>query len=365
MIQVCRPKLPSPEALLPYLRRIDEARYYTNHGQLVEELETRLCAHFGLDDGAAVLASSGTAGLVGAILATAGRAGDTRNLCLCPAFTFAATAIAAVTCGYEPFIADVDPVSWALDPDDLRHLPGLDQVGVVVPVAPMGRTPDLDAWAAFQADTGIPVVMDAAACFDTLDHSQLARCSFPVVVSLHATKTFSTAEGGLVLCADQLLVRPIARALNFGFFDSRESVGPSTNGKLSEYHAAVGLADLDWWNEKRAGFLAAAAAYQAAAGRHGLGPRIVVNTRQAEPYFHYMADDAAAAERAEKALERQLILTRRWYSRGLHVQPAFSGCARTPVPVTEDLAARLIGLPCACDIDSGRIDLIVQTLSSA
>ena len=362
---VCRPRLPPASRIVSYLARVDRARHYTNHGQLAEELGQRLGGFFGIDEGRGVLASSGTAGLIGAILAVAGRGRPEKPLCVCPAFTFVATAIAAVTAGYQPFIVDIDPETWALDPAALRKLPALNEAGVIVPVAPMGRAPDLDAWQTFQEETGIPVVMDAAACFDTLDLVQLRRCSYPVIISLHATKTLSTAEGGFVVCGSEEVASLITRALNFGFSGSRESVGPSFNGKLSEYHAAVGLADLDAWDEKRAGFLQAAGDYHLAAQRHGLGQAILADTEHANPYAHFLADDALTADRAEAALAAMHFDTRRWYSKGLQAQPFYSASGRTPVPVTENLTARLIGLPCACDLDPGKIDQIAQIISCA
>src|SRR4030095_11974783 len=74
VIPVMRPQLPRTEKLLPYLRRIDATRIYSNYGPLVQELESRLSRHFGLPAGGAVSASTGTTALMGAILAAAGRA---------------------------------------------------------------------------------------------------------------------------------------------------------------------------------------------------------------------------------------------------------------------------------------------------
>ena len=362
-VPVCRPKLPDAQVLLPYLRRIDQARYYSNHGPLAVELGWRLAVRFGIAADCAVLASNGTMGLAGAILGTAGRATAQKPLCICPAFTFAATAIAAELAGYVPYIVDVDPETWALDPSNLRTLPDIQRVGLVMPVAPLGRSLDVRAWQAFSERTGIAVVVDAAACFDTLDVDASPDSTFPVVVSLHATKTMSTAEGGLVLCADGQQAKAITRALNFGFFDSRESVGPSSNGKLSEYHAAVGLADLDGWPGKRRGFIAAAKAYARTAARLGLADRIIVNTEHACPYAHYLAPDAETARRVVTRLEAASIETRRWYLDGLHRHPAFRDCPGTATPVTDDLAPRVIGLPFACDLREDTIGHILQVIA--
>ena len=48
------------------------------------------------------------------------------------------------------------------------------------------------------------------------------------------------------------------QALNFGYDADRLSKRPAINGKMSEYHAAVGLAELDGWEGKVAGFSRAA-----------------------------------------------------------------------------------------------------------
>ena len=100
MIPVLRPRLPSAEQLLPYLRRIDATRIYTSWGPLALELEERLCRRFSLPVGGVVSASSGTSALTAAILTAAGRAAGRRRLAIVPALTFVATAAAAEACGY-------------------------------------------------------------------------------------------------------------------------------------------------------------------------------------------------------------------------------------------------------------------------
>jgi hypothetical protein len=122
-VPVLLPLLPSADRLLPYLRRIDVTRNYSNHGPLSRELEERLAGALALPEGGLVCASSGTAALVGAILATAGPATPKRPLAIIPAFTFAATASVVAQCGYQPYLADVDPESWMLAADRLIEHP--------------------------------------------------------------------------------------------------------------------------------------------------------------------------------------------------------------------------------------------------
>ena len=253
-IPVLRPRLPSAEQLLPYLRRIDATRVYTSWGPLALELEERLCRRFSLPLGGVVSAGSGTSALTAAILTVAGRATGGRRLAIVPALTFVATAAAAESCGYTLRIADVDPATWQLDPERVAARADLAEVAIVIPVAPFGRPVQQDPWLEFRERTSIPVVIDGAATFEAAaDQREQVLGELPVAMSFHATKAFATGEGGCVASTETGVVEQIGQALNFGFFGSRDSATPSLNGKLSEYHAAVGLAELEGWNARTGG----------------------------------------------------------------------------------------------------------------
>ncbi len=165
-VPVARPRLAPFEAVLPYLRRIDEARTYSNFGPLNALFEERLAARFGFAPGCVVTCANATVGLTLSLMAAA-RPG---RLCITPAWTFAATAHAILAAGLTPYLVDVDPETGALTPEiaaaALRNAPG--EIAAVLPVAPFGAPLDASAWEAFRASTGVPVVWDAAAGFDAL-----------------------------------------------------------------------------------------------------------------------------------------------------------------------------------------------------
>src|SRR5947207_10784452 len=200
MIPIMRPKLPCAERLAPYLQQIDESRLYSNFGPLAVGLEQRLAAHFGIAGAAVTTVANATLGLTLALTAQGARPG---TLCAIPAWTFIASAHAAMMAGLVPYFIDVDVASWALDADRigdaLAGAPG--PVGAVMPVAPFGARIDIAAWDRFRAHSGIPVVIDAAAGFDTLVPGEV-----PAVVSLHATKVIGTGEGGFVISKDATLI---------------------------------------------------------------------------------------------------------------------------------------------------------------
>lgn len=365
VIPALRPQLPPADRLLPYLRRIDEARIYTNWGPLAGELEGRLGTHFGLGRESVISASSGTAALVGAILAAAGRGGPERPIALLPAFTFVATASAVEQCGYRPYLMDMDEESWLLDPGALTDHPILSRTGLVVPVVTFGRPVAQAPWHTFSSRTGVPVVIDGAASFEGLSADpQKFIGSVPVSLSFHATKTFATGEGGCVVTSDARLSTMVTRSLNFGFFENRDSVAASTNGKMSEYHAAVGLAELDGWTAKDLSFRTVATLYRERLDQTNLADRLVTTPVIAGCYVLFRCIDEREARRVQESLTVVGADFRLWYGCGLIGHSHFRDVPHDPLFVTERLAPLLIGLPVATDLSRAAVERIVVGLEN-
>ena len=342
LLPAMRPLLPTAERIEPYLRRIDASRIYTNHGPLVCELECRLAEHFALPPGSVASASSGTAALMGAIIAAAGRATPERPLALMPACTFVATAVAAEQCGYRPYLADIDAETWMLDANRLTDHPALAKVGVVIPVAPFGRPVPQLPWQQFHDRTGIPVVIDGAASFGAgRGAPEQIFGAVPVVLSLHATKGFGTGEGGAVVWNDPDHIEQVTRALNFGFFGTRDLRSASTNGKMSEYVAAVGHASLDGWTNTRQAFLCVATRYRRAANQAGISDRLFAPPDIGMTYVIFACLSSAEAARVQDALRRDNIHWRLWYSDGLQTQSYFANLPGDRLRTTEQLMPRL------------------------
>jgi dTDP-4-amino-4,6-dideoxygalactose transaminase len=363
VVPVYRSALPTAERLFPYLRIIDANRWYTNRGELVYQLEQRLSALFGGRTDAVVTASSGTSAIEAAILATAGRATAGRPLALVPAYTFVATAFAVQSCGYAPHFVDVDPDSWVLEAEGLFGHPMLERTGVVVPVAAYGR-PVLQApWQRFKDRTGIPVVIDAAAGVEAIiaDPDGMIG-AIPVTLSFQATKVLGVGEGGAVVWSEIAGLARVVSALNFGFRRSRASEGPGLNGKMSEYHAAVGLASLDEWDTKLAANRRVSEAYRRAAAVHGIADRIMVAPDIGSNYALFIAPTEAVANEVVDELTANRIEHRLWYGAGLHQQPYFASAPSDSLPITDDLAPRLVALPCFEDLSSDAVENVVACL---
>jgi len=203
-------------------------------------------------------------------------------------------------------------------------------------------------------ETGVPVLLDAAAAFDAAHEASL-----PTVVSLHATKALGIGEGGFVASRDPAVIADIRRRSNFGFDGSRDASLAGCNGKLSEYGAALGMAALDTWPLQRLQLQAVLAYYRAAlsdvAGvriADGLGEIWVCSTLNIE------APEPVILE-AERQLAHAGIATRRWWGRGLQGHQAFRGLPRATLANSEALAARTLGLPCWPGLETEAVDEVV------
>jgi len=150
-----------------------------------------------------------------------------------PAYTFEATRLAATSQGIEVLIQDVDPHTGALSLEGLDP----DQFDTMCVVCPMGAIPNLDSYQKYCTDNGKKLVIDGAATFGTPDISNKGDI---FVHSMHATKTLCVGEGGFLICHEDLH-KDAKIYLDFGLDKDKKPTGRGINGKISEYHCAVGL----------------------------------------------------------------------------------------------------------------------------
>lgn len=356
-----RPQLPPAELLLPHLKRIDEARYYSNHGQLLRELENHLAGHFGVSPTEISVVANGTVALSAVLLAVQARPG---TRCLVPSWTFVASASAIWAANLEPYFVDVSEETWTLDPEDVKRRPDLHEVGAVMVVSPFGAPIDTRAWDEFTAETGIPAIIDGAAAFDTVSSVASARPGkTPIMISLHATKVFGVGEGGLVVSTDERVMRRFHQICNFGVWGSPEGQILGYNGKLSEYHAAIGLAAFEGWPQRRRLIEGLTRAYQ----EHlksvpGVSLLPGYGEGWVSCYCNVRVDDAAAVIERLKELG---IETRRWWQSGVHKQRAYAAFSRDELPVTDMLGGSVFGLPFFHDMTAAQLDRVVSSLKAA
>lgn len=357
VIPAARPRLAGADAVLPYLRRIDASRHYSNFGPLLKEFEVRLASRF-TGESHVVTCANATQALT---LTLQALDLPSKSLVAVPAYTFVASAHAVVAAGLTPWFLDVGD-DWMLHPDNVRsaiaNAPG--QVAAVILVAAFGAMPDLEGWKKFRADTGLAVLIDAAAAFD-----QACDADLPTVVSLHATKVLGIGEGGFLATRDATLAARVRQLTTFGFQGSRVSEIAATNAKLSEYASAVGLAALDNWDADRLHYLRSARLMRAAMT---FLPEVLFQPGWGVDWVTSVCCvrlPDGSADAVEQSLGAMDIQTRRWWEQGCHNNPAFAHFPRTDLSQTEILGGSVTGLPFAIDMNEWDISRVASALSTA
>ncbi len=368
-ISLLVPDLPTRDELAPYLARIDASHWYSNFGPLVRELESGMATRFSAGTAQHVVSvSNATLGLELAILALNLPAG---SRVLMPALTFVASAVAAMRAGCVPVFCDIEPDTWLLSPriaeDALKRV----RFDAVMPVSTYGCPQDMAAWDRFSEQTGIPVVVDAAGAFGNQDAAR--RCA--LIFSLHATKALASAEGGLIVSADEDYVARVKVLSNFGIDLSTVSeatagstglvLSAGTNGKLSEYHAALALAALAHWPDTRARRVALHNAYLDLLSRRC--PGVTTQARSPDGVYSILpvlVPEGRKAAEAFRFLQARDIETRRWYCPPLPSHPAFSAMpVAGDLDVARSVGERLLALPFHLLLAAGDVEAVTGALA--
>ena len=120
----------------------------------------------------------------------------------------------------------------------------------------------------------------------------------------------------------------------------RYCVSSSSNGKMSEYHAAVGLAELSNWTDKVNLYHGAIRTYRQTARKFGFADRLVTYPRTDLIYPLLMCENERESLRVRSSLTDHLIGYRLWYGEGMQVHPYFRDRLSDDLDVTSSLTRR-------------------------
>ena len=242
-LKVTRTTLPPFEEFCDEIRPLWDSHWVTNMGEKHDALETALRERTGCG---VTLFSSGHLALEAALEALELPAGS--EVITTP-FTFVSTTHAIVRRGLRPVFCDVRPSDGTLDPDCLEPLIS-ERTSAILPVHVYGNVCDVERIGAIAARHGLKVIYDAAHAFG-VRYKGVPAESFgdASVLSFHATKVFSTVEGGAVCWHDGRMEQRLKDLKNFGIRDTEHCEAVGGNAKLDELRAAMGLCNLRHFEE--------------------------------------------------------------------------------------------------------------------
>jgi len=240
-IYVTSPALPPLEEMNELLKDIWESKWLTNNGKYHQALEKALCEYLGVKY--ISLFSNGTLALITALQALK----ITGEVITTP-FSFVATTHALWWNNIKPVFVDIEPETFNLDPEKIEASI-TPQTTAILPVHVYGNPCNVKRIKEIADAYGLKVIYDACHTFNVrINDVPVLNFGDLSVMSFHATKVYTTFEGGAIVCHDEATKKRIDYLKNFGFANETSVVAPGINAKMNEFQAALGLLQLKYIN---------------------------------------------------------------------------------------------------------------------
>lgn len=354
MIPVTKPFLPPQQIYQSYLDGIWKRNWLTNMGPLASDLELRLKEFLKVDH--LLFVTNGTVALQMAIKAL-----DLKGEIITTPFSFVATTSSIVWEGCTPVFVDIDPNSLNIDATKIEAAI-TEKTSAILATHVYGNPCEVEKIDQIAKKYHLKVIYDAAHAFGVkvngrsiFEFGDISTCS------LHATKLYHSIEGGLLITKDPVLLKKLASVRNFGIsgFESFDELG--LNGKNSEFHAAMGLANLKYLEDISKKRNALTARYDdKLKNLKARRPIWNIHSENNAAYYAIIFDTEDLMLQCKKHLEDNGIGTRRYF------YPSLAGALpylkQQQFSIADDIAKRVLCLPLFYDLTVEEVDLICRLL---
>lgn len=358
MIPITRPHRPNLTTYYRHLDGVFDRNWLTNGGPLYQELTARLSDYLGVRN--LLLVANGTVALE-----LAYRLGRLTGPVLTTPYTFAATPGSLSWLSCQPLFADVDRATLNLDATEISEQRLLEQgISGVVGVHVFGNPCPVELLQAACTKAKVPLIFDAAHCFGVnYKGKSLLNYGDISTISFHATKLFHTVEGGALIIKDNELFEEAKRLINFGFDSQNVPQEAGINAKMSEVHAAMGLAVLDDIDDILETRMAMKARYQDKLNGAVEFQRWSSEATDNGAYCPVLLESEEQLLKVVDTLAGHSIQSRRYFWPSLSQMACYGGAEHTPI--ADDLAKRSLCLPMHSSLTAADVDKVCETLKSA
>lgn len=336
-IFVTMPSLAPLDEFSEILKGVWDRGILTHNGPLVQQLEKDICAKLNIQNFVAV--SNGTIAIQMAIKAL-----ELKGEIITTPFTWVATISAIKWEGCTPVFCDIDPETLNIDVTKIEDLITNDTVAIL-PVHVFGNPCDVDEIEKIAKKHNLKVIYDAAhAIGSSYKGKSLLEYGDISATSLHATKLLNTAEGGACITTNNDLHEKLKRIRFFGHDDTKTVIEDGFNGKLTEVHSALGIANLKYYDEVLADRKEKYELY-----KKGLSKNPKLKFQKIEKgetnysYFPLIFESEAELLEVEKKLNNQNIFPRRYFYPSVNTYTEIVEYKK--MPVSEDISLRILCLP--------------------
>lgn len=358
MLELIKPIEPDRELLTKYLDLILDSGFYTNNGPFAKELEKKISEF--LDCKGFLLTSNGTVSLEIAIKMF--QDSSNGNIVTTP-YSYVATANAADWIGLQVRFADLAKDSLFPDPNKVEEMIDSDTQAIVITHV-YGLCGPLEAYQEIADRKGVPLIYDAAHAFgvkyrnrSVTDFGMLSSFSF------HATKTFNTVEGGGLAINNPDYFETAFNLRSFGHRGD-DYLDRGINGKLSEVHAAFGLAQLSELESNKTKREKVFNTYLKELTFKSFSPvKIDRDLDWNYAYFPLFFEENSGMEAVRKNLLNHDIMARRYFYPSLNTLAHLR--SNDLCPVSESLASRCLCIPFHPKLEENDQSRVIEIINSS
>lgn len=361
------------------VHEVMESQYFIL-GPKVAEFEKAVAAYTGAKH--AIGCASGSDALLLALMALDIEPGDE---VICPAYTFFATGGSIARLGAKPVYADIDPVTYNLDPNHVRELAKTcKRLKAIMPVHLYGQACDMDAFLALGKELNVPIIEDAAQAIGTLDDTgaQVGTRGLIGCFSFFPSKNLGGfGDGGIMTTNDDAIAEKLAILRVHGGKPKYYHKVIGINSRLDALQAVVldiKLRHLDQWHAGRkenAAFYDKAFAkagaktseYPLSAGGFPLRTPTPAKAPARHIYNQYcIRVPAEMRDDLRQHMADHKIGTEIYYPVPLHIQECFAylGGKEGDLPESEAAAKETIALPIYPELSTEQLAHVANTVIS-
>lgn len=294
-----------------------------------------------------------------------------------PSLSFIATANAVLHCGATPVFADIDPLTYNLDPAAAERAI-TPRTKAIMPVHQVGLPADMDAFLALAAQYELELVEDAACAIGASYKGRPVGSVGPITCfSLHPRKVITTGEGGIITVMDPELGERLRRIRQHGMdvsdlarHNTSEVVietypEPGFNYRMTDMQGALGLCQMEVLDEVLERRRHLAERYNEALCHipHLEAPYTPEYAHRTWQSYCVRVGAGSPVSRTE--LMRRLLAdgipTRRGVM-AIHMEQAYAS-TRVDLPHTEAAAADVVMLPLYAELPEEHQDYVLDRLA--
>lgn len=351
-INVTQTFLPNIEEYISVLSKAWENKWITNDGELLRQFEKEFEEKFNVKNFSFV--SNGTIAIQIAI-----RALSLKGEIITTPFSYVATTTSILWEYCVPVFVDINLNDFCIDVSKIEDRI-TSKTTAILATHVYGFPCDIVAIENIASKYNLKVIYDAAHAVGVeyknqsiFNYGDISTCSF------HATKLFHTGEGGGVFTNNKSLSAKINLFRSFGHIkDEYFDIG--INGKNSEFHAAMGLVNLGYFDSIVAKRKEITEIYNSFLTNKLYLPEPRVSTKRNYAYYPVIFESEKTLEKVVLILKERNIFPRRYFYPSLNKLPYLE--QNYECSISEDISNRVLALPLYYDLEFQHVELISKLI---